>query len=437
MKSPRFDPRVLRQFIEDEDRERPLFFAGRAKEIRGIRDKSDHVGRGRMRGQTRIITGAPGAGKTALLSQLQALWEDDQEVRVVRLAAEVFSYPEEAIGEFLLQLDPGTARRAGATVTDTAGGRVGVSGKILGVLGAEGSVHKARAMQRSHTPRSFRSASNLLPERIRERTIVVLVDEAQDWAPNRTERPEVPRSDLLNELHMGEHGLKLLLVAAGLGTTEDRFMELGLSRLSADAVQVLDCLSDTEQREAVDRFFEHFHVRGDAQTKARWAEALVDGAQGWPHHLTNGLRAAAEELIRAEGDADYASLDAACTRATEYREHYYSRRIGRLAGMPAVLSAVFGVLDSLSGVSKRVLNDAISNAYEGDARLTKEMDEDDVLGEMQRSGLIQKDWKHLYRCPIPSLQHYVVDFCRAQDHSIQSNLAVNTAERKIAAPERQ
>ena len=413
MKSTHCDPIALRQFIEDEDRERPLFFAGRAKEIKAIRDKAEHVGRGRMRGQTRVITGAPGAGKTALLSRFQELWTNDQHVRVVRLAADVFSRPEEAMREFLFQLAPQAALRAGETVTDTKGGQLGVTGKILGLFGGEGSVQRARATQRSDRPRSFRSASMLLPDSLKEKTIVVLVDEAQDWAPNRTERSDTPRSDLLNELHVGEHGLKMLLVAAGLGTTEDRFMELGVSRLSADAVQVLDCLSVTEQRDAVDKFFEHFNIRGDMQKKAQWAEALLAGTQGWPHHLTNSLRAAAEELINANGDVDRASLEAACARAAEYREHYYSKRIGRLAGMPAVLSAVFSILDSDTGTSKGKLGDAIANAYAEDARLMNEMDEADVLGEMQRSGLIQKDWRHRFRCPIPSLQRHVEGFCDA------------------------
>lgn len=52
------------------EREKPLAFAGRQDIIRSVLEATEVMLDGPIRGQTFVISGAPGAGKTALLSKI-------------------------------------------------------------------------------------------------------------------------------------------------------------------------------------------------------------------------------------------------------------------------------------------------------------------------------------------------------------------------------
>ena len=60
----------LGEFVRDGDRNEPLYFAGRKAELRKMEALLSSVKKGKV-GLTRVITAAPGAGKTALLRELE------------------------------------------------------------------------------------------------------------------------------------------------------------------------------------------------------------------------------------------------------------------------------------------------------------------------------------------------------------------------------
>ncbi len=76
----------LRAFVREGDRNRARFFVGREAQIRDIEqacaDAFAGFRAGRpLAGTTRLIQGAPGAGKTALLSQIAGIFESAERER--------------------------------------------------------------------------------------------------------------------------------------------------------------------------------------------------------------------------------------------------------------------------------------------------------------------------------------------------------------------
>ncbi len=92
--SSRPDLNGLREFVRTEDREDAPFFVGRESEIRDVERTCErvmqHVTKGEsLKSVTRLLQGAPGAGKTAILSHLQQRWRQQGKAAPVALRIDV------------------------------------------------------------------------------------------------------------------------------------------------------------------------------------------------------------------------------------------------------------------------------------------------------------------------------------------------------------
>ena len=86
------DREGLEEFVREGDRTEPLYFAGRKAELREMEALLGSVKKGKP-GLTHVIAAAPGAGKTALLRELEARWRDNAIARPVYMGADSFSSP--------------------------------------------------------------------------------------------------------------------------------------------------------------------------------------------------------------------------------------------------------------------------------------------------------------------------------------------------------
>ncbi len=277
----------LTAFTGREDRQSALFFAGRAREIEAVERTCaaalDSVRAGApFQGATRLFQGAPGAGKTALLTALQQRWgkPDAPADAPLPVVLEWGHLHSEAVvaGAILKAVDPAmeeTYCRTGTVGLD-AGLRipgVSVGGRVSG----------------STAPPSltFLELVRAVPPSAWTRPVCLMVDEIQ--------MVNTPTMNVLNQLHSGSHGLPIVPLYAGLGSSLDVLATHGLSRLGVTAVHDIGALAPEEAQGAVRMMFERYRVDLEG-VDHDWPSELASLSECWPQHLHNAMRALAEGL---------------------------------------------------------------------------------------------------------------------------------------------
>ena len=393
----------LRAFALEDDRLPPPAFVGRRDIIADIEHAVAEAAAGgaAVRGRTRLVFGAPGAGKTALLYELARRWRARAADGDASAPVPIDCQPGEltspvAFAEAVLSAlvpDP-SYDVAESTTTEGAGGVPGVAG--LSVSRTRSVPSLVDSVQAGRTPwAAIREATQ--PERL-VRPVVLLVDEAQNM-------PGDPGGDgrtrLLAELHDGRHGLPVVAVLGGLGDSKQVMARRGISRFARGAVHSLPPLTDTESGEAVKRFLARHRVAGDGEAKVRWQRRIAEACNGWPQHLHNYLCGAARALADAGGDLEHADLDAALAAGDEWRRQYYDARLeGVNADFPAVAEVVGRIPESGAAMHRIVewCREATGTAAEGS----------DLHARMIHDGVLQEMPGGLVTCPIPSFRRYIL-----------------------------
>ena len=393
----------LRAFALEDDRLPPPTFVGRQDIIADIEHAVAQAAAGgdAVRGRTRLVFGAPGVGKTALLYELARRWraraadgDANAPVPIDCESGELTSPVAftEAVLSALVPDSPWDV--ATSTTTEGGGGVPGVAG--LSVSRTTSVPSLVDSVQAGRTPwAAIREATQ--PER-RARPVVLLVDEAQNT-------PGDPggdgRTHLLTELHGGRHGLPIMAVLGGLGDSKQIMARRGISRFARGAVHSLPLLTEAESGDAVKRFLARHRVAGGEEARALWRRRIAEACNGWPQHLHNYLCAAARVLADADGDAEHADLDAALRAGDDWRRQYYDARLeGVNADFPAVAEVV-GRLPESGAAMHRVIEwcrEAMGTATEGS----------DLHARMIHDGVLQEMPGGLVTCPIPSFRRYIL-----------------------------
>ena len=393
----------LRAFALEDDRLPPAAFVGRHDIIADIERAVAQAAAGgaAVRGRTRLVFGAPGAGKTALLYELARRWRaraaDDDASAPVPVDCEPgeLSSPvafTEAVLSALIPDSPYNVARS--TTTEGGGGVPGVAG--LSVSRTTSVPSLVDSVQAGRTPwAAVREATR--PERL-TRPIVLLVDEAQNM-------PGDPDGDgrtrLLAEIHDGRHGLPIVAVLGGLGDSKQVMARRGISRFARDAVHSLPLLTDAESGEAVERFLARHRITGGEEARAQWRGRIAEACNGWPQHLHNYLCGAARALADAGGDLEHADLTAALAAGDDWRREYYDARLeGVNADLPAVAEVVRRIPESGAPMHRTVewCREATGTAAEGS----------DLHARMIHDGVLQEMPGGLVTCPIPSFRRYLL-----------------------------
>ncbi len=393
----------LTAFTGREDRQSALFFAGRAREIEAVERTCaaalDSVRAGApFQGATRLFQGAPGAGKTALLTALQQRWgkPDAPADAPLPVVLEWGHLHSEAVvaGAILKAVDPAmeeTYRRTGTVGLD-AGLRipgVSVGGRVSG----------------STAPPSltFLELVRAVPPSAWTRPVCLMVDEIQ--------MVNTPTMNVLNQLHSGSHGLPIVPLYAGLGSSLDVLATHGLSRLAIDAVHDIGALAPEEAQGAVRMMFERYRVDLEG-VDHDWPSELASLSECWPQHLHNAMRALAEGLVAVGGRL--AAVDSArvLDRDRHYRTISYSRRVSpAMDEARCLVGAVMAALPEEGLRAGQVLA-AITRFAKTDMDpewgLPDGMTARGFLHHLVHQGALQRGTDKLYHCPIPSFWTYLV-----------------------------
>ena len=407
---------ALKDYAERSDRQHALFFVGRKPEIAEVErlcaEALQAVRAGDARkGLTQVFQGAPGAGKSSLLSELERRWTAQGgnvpgTPLAVRLEWGDLLFEETVVRSILRCAAPELEETYRQTRTRDLPGRAGGLGVTIG--GRTGSSVSPPALD-------FRELARILPAGRWPRPVCLMVDEIQNVEPGA--------KNVLTRLHQGTHGLPIVPVLAGLGSSAEALQRCGLSRLSVGSVRDIGALAPAEAREAAERMLEAYRVdrRGGDRDWPGWLAGI---SEGWPQHLHNGMRALATALADAGGRL--AELDAGHVERieVEFRTESYRGRISpEMDSARQLLASVLGALPGTGGWPRDVLEREIARhgRPRGPDTRPDQMsfhlpsgmrDSTDFLDHLVHKGVFQLGLDHRSGCPIPSLRHYLVRYGR-------------------------
>ena len=403
-----FDAEGLQEFLFREDRMINPFFTGRKELQSRIEFNSKIIGRDYLNdpysnpaaGETTIIQGPPGIGKTSLLEKIRRNCIDQLNdetvdhktipVMIADPANLTFNYLGTRIRETISELD---SKITIARVRE----KVGMALRKISSVSAFGAGV------------GWDSSSEGTLTFPRNCTILLLVDEIQSIpSDNQSDQAKV-----IHRLHTGSNRYPIFPVLAGLSNSKSVFMEAVSPRLGRGAVHHLQPLSLEEVKGSLGKFIDHFHVRSTPGLTSEWGDEIGGWVDGWPKHVENTLAALGHELMATEGRLSAVDVPAVKDRATQYRVDYYNSRFGSFEARPKIIGEIMAEMGSKprSGLEIMKIIGKIIEKPQWTEKSIKPKIEGLDFDFLHRYGFVEVIHDlpvPFYHCPIPSLHSYAV-----------------------------
>ena len=402
----------LRAFLRISDREKAVFFVGREAEISAIEKTAAYAFAEVQMGMpassmTLLFQGAPGVGKTSLLTHLTDRWRArDAPVIGLRIDRDTLSNPDElatAVSKAVREKTDDMFRQTRTTSTEF-GGEANIEAKKRG--------HETMAVPRIPSLAAF---SEWFPPTEWSGPLCLMVDDIQMIDPSIHGRA------LLN-LHGGIHGLPIVPVYVGLGDSLAKLADCGLARLSLGHEFTMGALAPEDAAIAVRRFLAHFRVSASDEAAEWWSEILALRSDSWPQHLHTTMQGFAEELIVAGGRLDQVDSKAVFEKVHHLRETSYNARVS-----PAMNKAnclVGNLVERIpeeGSTDGRIIGFLTDRDQEMKGRpghcLPEGMTATGFLDHLVHQGVMQRNEAGRLACPIPSFRDWLTKWGRESGHS--------------------
>ena len=403
----------LRAFTRMGERSDPIAFAGRDEILQDIpaiiQDKRLNP---ILKSITQIIQGAPGAGKTSLLNELDRTNRGDH-VSVVRLDGEDLSEPLRVAEHFL---DSVSADLSDIGEVKTRSHQTTADLKVVQQQEKWGS-SKTSALDRIAQGASVWHTIKPLLGVDDDHVFLLLVDEAQ--RVEKTTGKSV--NEIVTSLHTGGDataGIRILPVFAGLSDTAEKLIDVGLSR-QAVKPHHLGALTLEEAQDAAEGFMSdqnlglgHVFAQSDRSDLAR---TFAVASEGWPRHLHHYLTGSAQKLVDdCENPVPVGgvSLPAILEHGHEARFDYYIDRLegANINELGNALEALARDIDSARTIKQGDIEKYVVDHYPNRAVNVKEQIEQAV-----HAGVLEPRSDIGYRYfgyPIPSFSTFMA--CRGE-----------------------
>jgi len=397
-----FNQDGLRAFIGQTEGAPPPVFAGRQDIIKDIEDAAGLAWNGRgavahgAAKATRIIQGAPGAGKSSILAELRKRSLRAGDIRVVGLSSEVLTA---AVPTTILTiaaaggLPPERWRNVQARIS--GGISIGIA-NLATEAGWTGTPHEA--------PQHLTSLKEIFPPEKWRAPVIVAIDEAQRF---RSEI-ETPHARLLQGIHGNSNNLPLTLVLAGLGDTADRASAMELTR--GRKIHEIGALASDEIPSLINNFCRKFGMDPEAQREM--LASLVNPCGGWPGHLHFTLQALGREALGTDGDLARIDWPKVGREAAESRIRYYraqqSQKMEESTGLvAAVLSDLqpgHGRVDVINSIDRHV-----GRGTGVEWQLPEGMTARRLTDHLIHQGALHSHEDKTITCPIPSFRTFLIE----------------------------
>ena len=410
----------LRAFVREGDRNRARFFVGREAQILDIEQVCADAFAGFLAGRplagaTRLIQGAPGAGKTALLSQVVATVDSAETKgpsrwrRFFRKAGEGNRQPKAMfvdtgdlgdparlalrIAEWL---GPGKAKKLRQTHSRSIGAQAGAGGFGVG---------RGDTVATGPPQAGFAEIGALFSPEEWPGPLCLMVDEIQTL--------QAEQAPVLQSLHLATQGLPIVPVLAGLANSREVLARRGISRLNEDGVHTLGRLETGQPAQAVRAMLNCFRIESTEAAVQHWAVCLEEHSGGWPQHLQNAMRSLAEALLETNGALVGVDEAAVSARSLERRlDAYRARRSPQMAEAVFLLASVMAAIPE-GGLRLHevvaVVDDRVRRGGGSGWRLPETMSAPDFLDHLVHRGALQPGEDDRLACPIPSFRRFLIE----------------------------
>ncbi len=402
----------LESFLDLTEGAPPRVFVGRAEVLDDIAKAARQVWKGSGDNKhgaektTRIIQGAPGAGKSSILEEMKKNPERlhtesvGKAPLVVALKSGDIGGAADILQPLARSINPRAAEEFLSHSIRTSGGEAGIG---LGPVKAFG---KQETTMEPARPRMHWDVFGEWAERHGgfDRPIVLAIDEAQRLDHDQKH----PVSKLFQSLHDG-CGLPIALVLAGLSDTEHSARKMGLTRIPHRQKHNIGRFPDHEVQELMERSCAHFGI-GIAGFEHE-IDRLIEPCDGWPRHLHIVLQALGAEALRTEGDLGRAAWERIKAEIKAGRDGYYDGQFSsEMKDAMELTAGVMATMDSNQGSSriKRLMNE-LNNRNSETYCFPEMMNASSFFIHLVHQGALHEESANRYACPIPSFRTYLLE----------------------------
>ena len=420
-----FKKEALVTFAQRGEKSAPPVFMGRQAIMDDIIRRADVGWQNHQSGEpgnTLVIQGAPGAGKSSIVAELKTrLNQTDHgtgewpigEPRVLELDPMDIVDLDLGLGQLARLVSPKHASTLAVRTMATSGIEAGADLKVVGAKG-----HQSRTLETATSAAMTTFKNWLMDHDITLRgPIILVIDEAQTLPPVE----DTLGSRFLLSLHQNTYQLPISVVLAGLSDTQARAGDMGLTR--ALTVHSVGRFTREESVELMEMWCAHFGLKMGAQHQR--LQVYCQLADDWPRHLHCAQKALAQVIIdKSNAQPDFTgALDAlseqewmrVTAQFAQYRLVYYQERVS--PEMEKHDGLLAHVMTSLSTTTKR---SDILDMIAGRSKLpdfpyyTKETT--DFLDHLIHQGALQeRPGKRIIHCPIPSFRTYLIETAQSPE----------------------
>ena len=260
-----FDAAGLQDFLEDQDRKTNPFFVGREDLQNRIAIKSKIISRQYLErsrsnpagGETQVIKGAPGIGKTSLLAKfkqncIDQLNDESEDYKTIPI---YIPHPDYLAIDLLRECIKETRHELNKKITLES-----TRQKTVDALQMFSSASALRLNVGVHQSNPVKI---IVPEKC---TILLLIDEVQSISPD----PGTEIAKMIFNLDSGSCGYPIFPVLAGLSNSTGVLQQIGITRFGSGAEHQLQPLSLSEIKESIEKFMDHFHIRTNPKLTSEW-----------------------------------------------------------------------------------------------------------------------------------------------------------------------
>ena len=322
-----FNRELAEEIVADsDDRDMARFFAGREAEI-GAFEQARRISARKRQTVFRVYAGAPGCGKSSLLTHLQETRKDDASLLFITLTrenfdtlADVFKLVADRALERPQRKEEGESETLVAAVARYANPTLQALGEAVRIKNA-GDVltawRKAQAMK--------------------DVTVVLVCDDAHALGERQLRTLHTLHT---NGLHANtEHTPPSVIVLAGLTHTKSLLNRADIPRKAHNADVDMGAMADDECMESTLGMLEELGAEGTGSLHRAVADQVATWSRGWPQHLNRVQESLCRELLIAQGHLDRVDLRAVERMADAARAEHYEKRLDD--------EAVFGGDDEL------------------------------------------------------------------------------------------
>jgi len=245
-----------------------------------------------------------------------------------------------------------------------------------------------------------------------KKPLLLILDEAQALGLPSVVPDEMKGAvtDVLKQIHNGDMGRSVMLLAGGLGTTESALRAFGISRFMRKCRVPLGCLSHESTCGVIRDFL--IHKGGLSKPPLEWIKTIAERTHCWPQHIISYADSAVNYLASHRTPTDE-GLDIVLQQGRAEQIGYYkvcARGIVRKKRQ--VLAEIFADVPLGETMKFEDIVSALQEEY------SQEVAEDLFENALDR-GIIDEREDGDYGVPIPSLHRWLVDeYAKGKDWGV-------------------